>query len=141
MTNPPSTADTVKKLIVEKRQFLLYIAIGGCGSLITYACYALLVQVFHVHYQIANAVGYGLGTLFSFAMNARYNFQTKDKLLLRLVSFLIVALIGGAVAAGILALLVGHFKMHPLIGYVIALMAVPLIQYNLNRLISFRKTA
>jgi putative flippase GtrA len=130
----------VKELLRKNKQFLFYCLIGGCGTAITCLCYALLVQFAHVHYQIANAVGYGVGTLFSFALNARYNFRTQDKPLLRLASFTGVALLGWAAAAGILALLVGHYRLNALFAYPFVILVVLLLQYNLNRLVSFKKS-
>lgn len=119
---------------------MLYCLIGGCGTAVTCGCYALLVQVAHLHYQLANAIGYGAGTIISFVLNARYNFQTHDKPFLRLACFLLVALLGWAAAAGLLALLVGNYHLNALFAYVIVILVVLLLQYNLNRLLSFRKT-
>jgi putative flippase GtrA len=93
-----------------------------------------------VHYQIANAIGYGAGTLISFVLNARYNFRTRDRPWQRLVCFAFVALLGWAVAAAVLALLVGHYRVNALLAYIIVIFVVLLLQYNLNRLLSFRKT-
>jgi putative flippase GtrA len=120
---------------------VLYCLIGGCGTAVTCGCYALLVQVLHWHYQLANAIGYGAGTVVSFALNARYNFRTYDKPFLRLACFLLVALLGWAAAAGLLALLVGHYRLNALFAYIIVILVVLLLQYNLNRLFSFRKIA
>ena len=131
----------MKELLRKNRQFLFYCLIGGCGTAITCLCYALLVQFAHVHYQWANAVGYAGGTLFSFVLNARFNFRTQDKPLLRLASFTLVAFLGWAAAAAILALLVGHYGLNALFAYPIVILIVLLLQYNLNRLFSFRKSA
>lgn len=120
---------------------MLYCLIGGCGTVVTCFCYALCIRAVHLNYQIANAIGYGAGTILSFALNARYNFRTHDKPFARLAYFLLVALLGWATAAGLLALLVGHFRLNALFAYAIVILAVLLLQYNLNRLFSFRKTA
>jgi putative flippase GtrA len=129
----------LKAILSGKKQFVLYCLIGGCGTAVTCVCYALLVQVFHLHYQLANAIGYGAGTILSFALNARYNFRTYDKPFLRLACFLFVALLGWAAAAGLLGLLVGHYHFNALFAYAIVIIIVLLLQYNLNRLSSFRK--
>ena len=101
----------------------------------------MLVQVIHLHYQLANAIGYGVGTIISFVLNARYNFRTHDKPFARLACFFLVALLGWATAAGLLALLVGHYRVNALFAYVIVILVVLFLQYNLNRLLSFRKIA
>jgi len=93
-----------------------------------------------MNYQLANAIGYAAGTLVSFVLNARYNFRTYDKPLFRLASFGFVAFLGWAASAGILKLLVGHYRLNALLVYPIVILIVLLLQYNLNRLLSFRKS-
>ena len=129
----------MKNWLLQNRQFLLYCVIGGCGTGLTLLTYAVLVQHFRVNYQHANAIGYAAGTVLSFGLNMRFNFRTQDRPLQRFASFLIVALLGWAAAAGLLALLVGHFNWNALLAYLVVIIAVVLLQYNLNRLLSFRK--
>ena len=130
----------MKNWLLQNRQFLLYCVIGGCGTLLTLLTYAVLVQFFHLGYQAANAIGYAAGTVLSFALNARYNFRMQDRPWQRFTSFLVVALLGWAAAAGLLALLVGQLKWNALFAYLVVIFVVVLLQYNLNRLLSFRKT-
>jgi putative flippase GtrA len=129
----------VKNWLLQNRQFLLYCVIGGCGTGLTLLTYAVLVQYFQIGYQAANAIGYAVGTVLSFALNARYNFRTQDRPWQRFISFIVVALLGWAAAAGLLALLVGQLKWNALFAYLVVIFVVVLLQYNLNRLLSFRK--
>src|SRR5258708_27806217 len=64
----------VKKLLLKKKQFLLYCVIGASGVTLDFATYSLLLKFTGLHYQAANAIGYTAGTLLSFVLNARYNF-------------------------------------------------------------------
>ena len=133
----------MKKFLLQKKQFLLYCVIGASGVLLDFGIYLLLVQTkaIQLDYQIANAIGYASGTLLSFILNAKFNFRVTDKIALRFASFFSIALIGWLLSAGLLQLLVGHYGMGKVISKLITLFVVVLLQYNLNRLLSFRKAS
>jgi len=101
--------------------------------------YSLLVKETHLHYEVANAIGYASGTVLSFFLNAHFNFKTRDSLSLRFLLFCGVAFLGWALSAGILYLTVGHLGWNKYLAKLVTIMAVVLLQYNLNRLISFKK--
>jgi putative flippase GtrA len=131
----------VKKLLLQKKQFLLYCVIGASGATLDFVVYSILVKARLLDYQAANAAGYASGTLLSFVLNAKFNFRVADKIALRLASFFGVALLGWLVSAALLQVLVGRFNFDKYLSKLAALAVVVLLQYNLNRLLSFRKTA
>jgi len=123
----------------SRRQFVLYCVIGASGALLDFGVYSLLVKEAQLHYEIANAIGYASGTVLSFFLNAHFNFKTRDALPLRFLSFCGVGLLGWAMSAGILFLTVGHLGWDKYLAKLVTIVAVVLLQYNLNRLISFKK--
>ncbi|HEY5345949.1 MAG TPA: GtrA family protein [Verrucomicrobiae bacterium] len=131
----------MKNFLLQKKQFLLYCVIGASGVLLDFGIYLLLVQTkaINLNYQAANAVGYASGTLLSFSLNSRFNFRVTDKIALRLASFFSIALIGWLLSAALLQLLIGHYGLGKVVSKVVTLFIVVLLQYNLNRRISFRK--
>ena len=98
-----------------------------------------LVKFAGMPYQVANAIGYAMGTVISFGLNVCFNFKVSDKIALRLASFFSVAFLGWLASAGLLYLLVGRCRLNPYYAYVIVIIVVVLLQYNLNRRISFKK--
>lgn len=130
----------MKNRLLQHKQFLLYCVIGGCGTALTCLMYAGLVKFAGLDYQFANAIGYTAGTILSFVLNYWYNFQVTDQPFRRFAIFFAVALVGLAVSAGLLHVLVGHYKLNIYTTYLIVIFVVVLLQYNLNRLLSFRKT-
>jgi putative flippase GtrA len=128
----------VKNFLLQKKQFLLNCLIGGSGTALTCLIYALLVK--HQTVQVANAIGYAAGTLLSFVLNAWFNFRVSDKIAQRLTAFFGVAFLGWLASAGLLYVLVGQWHWNALYAYVVVILAVVLLQYNLNRIFSFRKT-
>jgi putative flippase GtrA len=131
----------VKEIFHRNRQFFLYCIIGVSGVSLDFLAYSILLKTGLLQYQAANAVGYALGTLLSFALNARLNFKVRDRLALRLFCFCFVAFLGWAASAATLFLLVNRAGFDKYLSKLITLIVVVVLQYNLNRLISFRKTA
>jgi putative flippase GtrA len=130
----------VKELFSRNRRFVLYCVIGASGAALDFSIYSLLVKSAALNYQPANAAGYASGTLLSFFLNAHFNFKTRDWLALRLFSFCTVALLGYAASAGTLYLLVARLGLDKYLSKLVTLAVVVALQYNLNRLVSFRKS-
>jgi putative flippase GtrA len=139
---PRSMAQTLKSALAQRRQFVLYCLIGGGGVALDFLTYSALLRTAVVSsVQVANAISYSCGTVWSFVLNAHFNFKTKDRLGLRFLSFCTIAFLGWAASAGTLWLLYNHFHMDKSLAKLVTIPIVVLLQYNLNRLISFRKTA
>jgi putative flippase GtrA len=99
-----------------------------------------LVKWTGVHYQIANAIGYASGTVLSFTLNVLFNFKTRDWLPLRFLSFCGVAFLGWASSAGVLFVTVARLGLDKYLAKLVTMVVAVLLQYNLNRLLSFRKS-
>ena len=82
---------------------------------------------------------YASGTLLSFILNARFNFRVTDRILQRLICFFCVAFLGWLMSAGLLNLFIGHYHFNPYASKLVTLGFVVVLQYTLNRFISFRK--
>lgn len=133
----------VKNLIFQNRQFLLYCVIGLSGTTLDFGLFSLLLRTGLLessHYQAANAISYASGTLLSFILNARFNFRVTDRIAQRLVCFFGVALVGLAISAGLLHWLVADCGFNKYLSKLATLFVIMLVQYNLNRWFSFRKT-
>jgi putative flippase GtrA len=130
----------VKEIFSRNRQFILYCVIGASGVTLDFLVYSLLVKTAVLEYQAANAAGYASGTLLSFFLNAHLNFKTRDRIALRLFSFCAVALLGWAASVGSLYVLVARLGLDKYLSKLATLAVVVALQYNLNRLLSFRKS-
>ena len=131
----------MKHFLRSKKQFLLYCVIGASGVSLDFGVYSLLVKSRLLEYQAANAVGYAGGTLLSFLLNAKFNFRVTDKIALRLLSFFTIAGLGWLSSAGLLHVLVGRYGCDKYLAKFATLIVVVLLQYNLNRWLSFRPAA
>jgi len=125
-------AVTLKQQLFQHKQFPLYCVIGGSGAGLTCLIHALFVKFVGPHYQVANAIGYACGMGLLFLLNSRYNFRVSGQQLGRFATFFGVAL------AGLLRVLIGHYGLNIYSTYFMVILVVVLLQYNLNRLLTFR---
>ena len=131
----------LKALILAKRQFLLYCVIGFSGLGLDFGIYSMVLGFGLGDYQIANALGYTCGTMLTFTLNSLYNFRVKDRIFLRFLIFAGVATVGWSVSAWLLHLLVEKLGFDRYLAKMTTVFVVVFIQYNLNRLVSFRKAS
>jgi len=127
-------------LFRSNKRLVLYCLIGLTGATLDFLIYSALVKWGRVHPQVANAAGYASGTTLSFALNARFNFKTRDWLPLRFISFFGVAFLGWAASAGILYVTFSVLGWNKYLAKLATMVVAVLLQYNLNRLISFRQS-
>jgi len=118
------------------RQFLLYCLCGGLGVSTDYAVFYLAVTA-GLWYQGANLAGYVAGTLLSFALNRVLTFGMRDRVMQRLAMFLGVAAVGFGASAIMLWLLVQQFGVDPRIAKLLTLPMVVVLQFTLNRRLTF----
>ncbi len=131
---------TVKNFLLQNRQFLLYCVIGVSGTTLDFVVYSLVLKAQLLDYQGANVISYASGTMLSFILNARFNFRVTDRMAQRLACFAGVALLGWSISAGLLHLLVGDGGFNKYLSKLATLVVVVVVQYNLNRWLSFRKS-
>ena len=117
-------------------QFLLYCICGGIGVSTDYLIYYSALT-FGIWYQAANIFGYLSGTLVSFFLNRKITFSVHDQIVRRLAIFLGVAAVGFSASAFMLWLMVDISAVDPKIAKLLTLPVVVVIQFSLNRRITF----
>jgi putative flippase GtrA len=127
------------KEIKNRKHFIIYSFIGVSGALFDYLAFVTMMQFLPIHYLWVNAISTTLGVTNNFFLNARFNFEVKDRLLGRFLSFYAVGLLGMLVASGLLYVLVSLFEIMPQISKIFVIIVIVLLQYNLNKRFSFRR--
>ena len=94
-----------------------------------------------MHYQVANIFSVTIGITNNFFLNAYFNFKVKDKLFNRFIKFYSIGLIGLGISAGILYVLIEMFNFHELASKAIVIVVVSILQFNLNKYITFKETS
>lgn len=119
-------------------QFLLYCLCGAIGVTIDYLIY-YAAFTFGLWYQAANILGYLSGTLASFLLNRKITFDVRDNIVRRLTMFFGVAAIGFSASALMLWWMVDVMAVDARIAKLLTLPIVVIIQFSMNRQITFRE--
>ena len=125
-------------LLQNNKQLIKYGIIGCFCVGIDFIVYSFLVQIVKMPYLYANVIGVHCGILASFFLNRHFTFQVKNRILLRFISFYAIGLIGLAISSGLLILLIEKLAFNELVSKAFTVVVVALIQFILNKYISFR---
>ena len=121
------------------RELVLYCIIGCCGASLDFLLYSLLTKFFGLHYQAANFFSVSLGIINNFFLNRQFNFKLKDHVLKRMVSFYAVGMLGWLLSAASLWFLIEELHFNELIGKLGTIALVTMVQFILNKWVTFRK--
>ncbi len=129
----------VKELYFRFRNLILYGIIGGFCATLDFGVYTALCQFDIMPYLWANIISIHVGIFTSFLLNRSFNFKVKDKTTKRFLSFYTVGLTGLGISELMLYLMVTLGGMNELVCKLISIVVVALIQFVLNKFITFSK--
>lgn len=121
------------------RNLILYGIIGGLCAALDFGVYTALCHFDIMPYLWANIISIHVGIFMSFILNRSINFKVKDKTTKRFLSFYAVGLTGLGISELMLYLMVTIGGMNELLCKLISIVVVALIQFILNKFITFRK--
>lgn len=130
--------EKVKKLILDKKQFILYSIIGFSGAFIDFVAFIILIKIFSLNTIIANAISISLGITNNFILNSVFNFKVKDKLKQRFIKFYLIGLFGFFISSLIIYILKEVLGVDPIISKLCSIVIVVILQYSLNKRITFK---
>jgi len=120
------------------RNLVLYAVFGAAGAAVDLAVFALVYRGWHVDKNVAAATSSFCATTLTFLLNARINFRQWNRLLVRYVLYLGVAAIGISVTILTFYIFVDLVHYPVLLVKVGSLGLVFIVQFTLNRLVTFR---
>lgn len=130
----------LSRLYRKHRELILYGIIGASGAALDLLVFWLLTTYLGWHPVPATAVSVSLGIGNNFVWNAFINFKTRDRLLLRFLSFFAIGLIGVLLSMLLIFLLHDVVSLDPLLAKLISIPVVVVGQFLANRSITFAKT-
>lgn len=119
--------------------FILYSIIGLSGVALDYLSYAALLNLLGWNYLTANILSTSLGITNNFVLNAFLNFKVRDRFLRRFLTFYGVGVLGLMVTMILLWCQVEFAGVPPLLAKLLTIVVVVLLQYNMNKRLSFRR--
>jgi len=130
--------ESITSLYNKFRNLILYGLIGGFCATLDFGVYTLLCHYDIMPYLWANVISIHVGIFTSFILNRQLNFKVKNKTALRFLSFYTIGLIGLGISELMLYLMVTVGEMNELICKLISIVVVALIQFLLNKYITFK---
>ena len=129
----------IRQLLSKYQDLLLYAIIGGFCAALDFGVYSALC--FILPYLWANVISTHCGIFCSFLLNRQFNFKVKNKTVIRFLSFYIVGLIGLGISSLLLYLLVNIASLNELVCKLLTIVLVAIIQFILNKFITFKNTS
>jgi len=129
----------IRKLYNKYRELIKYCIIGCSGALLDFIVYTILIKAFGMNYLLANALSVTAGITNNFFLNAYLNFKVTDNMFKRFISFYLVGMLGLLISEILLYLLVDIMSMNSIIAKIITIFVITIVQFILNKTITFKK--
>lgn len=137
----PWLPQNIVQRINAHRSFILYLVIGGGAVVIDVGVFWLLDAFTNLNVIICNSCSVFAAMIYSFFLNAHFNFRTTDGLLLRFVGFAIVTAIGFIVSSLALWLEVEVLGLPAVLSKCLTLPLVLIVQFLLNSRFTFKNSS
>jgi len=131
--------ELIRTLYLRFRNLILYGIIGGFCADLDFGVYTALCYFDIMPYLWANIISIHVGIFTSFVLNRSFNFKVKDKTTKRFLSFYAVGLTGLGISELMLYLMVTLGGMNELVCKLFSIVVVALIQFLMNKYITFQK--
>ena len=120
-------------------QLVKYVLIGILGLIVDFGVYTILTH-FKMNVEIANIISSTCGIINNFFWNSYANFKVHDRLILRFISYFLVGQITTIFTTISLFIFATKMGFPHLIVKIIATFVATLIQFIINKIITFRKS-
>lgn len=127
-------------LLNKHRKIILYGIIGGGAVIIDVGLFWTIDATTNISVVVNNAISIFIAMIYSFLMNAFFNFRTRNGLLLRFVSFAAVTSFGFIVSSIMLWVLSEMVGINSVIVKNLTLPVVFIVQFSLNSRFTFKQT-
>ena len=121
-------------------QLVKYVLIGILGLVVDFGTYWILTDI-NINVEIANMISSTCGIINNFFCNSYTNFKVHNRMFLRFVSYFLVGQITIVFTTISLFIFATKLGFSHLIVKVIATIVATLIQFVLNKFVTFRKNS
>lgn len=121
-------------------QLVKYVLIGILGLVVDFGTYWILTDT-NINVEIANMISSTCGIINNFFWNSYTNFKVHNRMFLRFISYFLVGQITTVFTTISLFIFATKLGFSHLIVKVIATIVATLIQFVLNKFVTFRKNS
>lgn len=120
------------------RQFFRYLVVGGSSFAIEYSAFFVLLQLYHVHYLLANSLVYGVVSAVNFAINRLWTFKSQTRVGRQVALYLTLLAFNFLASNLMLYILSGKLLVPPLLAKVAVMVMVVLWNFVLYKKVIYR---
>lgn len=131
------TYNIISLIPQQLRHLITYGIIGALSASVDFGVFSLLVYCGQ-RVILANVIGVNIGIAMSFCLNRSLNFKMTDRTGQRFVRFYIIGLIGLLISTTLLYMAVDVMSLDKLCSKLATIIVVALIQFFLNKNITFK---
>ncbi len=117
--------------------FITYTVFGGIAVTTDILLFLCLFAIFKTPY--INIVSYTTGTFVSFYLNAKYNFNVKNKLTSRYLKFWTISILGAAWSSWLIKLLISSLHISAFVAKTSTMPLILVYQYSLSKKLVYAK--
>ena len=121
-------------------QLVKYVLIGILGLVVDFGTYWILTDI-NINVEIANMISSTCGIINNFFWNSYTNFKVHNRMFLRFISYFLVGQITTVFTTISLFIFATKLGFSHLVVKVIATIVATLIQFVLNKFVTFRKNS
>lgn len=121
-------------------QLVKYVLIGILGLVVDFGTYWILTDI-NINVEIANMISSTCGIINNFFCNSYTNFKVHNRMFLRFISYFLVGQITTVFTTISLFIFATKLGFPHLIVKVIATIVATLLQFVLNKFVTFRKNS
>jgi len=124
------------------RQFAVFLTVGLANTIAALAVILILSELLHVHYVLANALGYAFGLALGFTLHRNITFKQQsdpEKRQAEMFKFLVVFGVAYMIQLMALVVLVRSIGLADEYAQVVAIGVYAIVNFAGNRVFTFRK--
>lgn len=131
--------DGVIALINKHQKLIIYTVIGGGAVILDVGLFWVFNELAEMGVIISNTLSIFTAMLYSFLLNAFFNFRTRDKLLQRFAGFVAVTACGYVISTALLWMFSERMGLNGTLIKTLSLPVILLIQFSLNSRFTFQQ--
>ena len=114
----------------NRKQFILYVIVGGCTTLVNYIVYYVLIKT-HQGWLLANTIAWANAVLFAFYTNRKVVFQSKQNVKWEALQFFAMRLATLLIENTLLFIAIQLFGLHVYLSKIVVSFLTVITNYGL----------
>jgi putative flippase GtrA len=123
---------------ISMRSLLTFLVVGGLATVLQYGVMALLIWLFQCPLMLASGIGFVIGAVANYFLNARLTFRSNERHRSTAPRFAATATAGLAINSLLLTFF-AWFGLHPALAQLLTTLGVLIWNYSINALWTFKK--